>query len=75
MDDNFDAKEWVNTAFRSQKDPVAAKDVSLHICKYAVWPVDSDILAKYDYNYVLCFLFTAICNNLGDETSNVYSGN
>ena len=28
MDDNFDAKEWVNTAFRSQKDPSAAKDVS-----------------------------------------------
>lgn len=26
LDDNFDAKEWVNTAFRSQKDPVAAKD-------------------------------------------------
>lgn len=28
LDDNFDAKEWVNTAFRSQKDPSAAKDVS-----------------------------------------------
>lgn len=73
MDDNFDAKEWVNTAFRSQKDPVAAKDVSIHICKFAIWHFD--ILAEYDYNNVLCFLLTAICNNPGDETSNVYSGN
>ncbi|XP_056005871.1 conserved oligomeric Golgi complex subunit 7-like isoform X3 [Ostrea edulis] len=26
LDDNFDTKEWVNSAFRSQKDPSAAKD-------------------------------------------------
>lgn len=49
--------------------------LKMWVYTFANMQFDSDILAKYDYNYVLCFLFTAICNNLGDETSNVYSGN
>lgn len=49
--------------------------LKMWVYTFANMQFDSDILAKYDYDYVLCFLFTAICNNLGDETSNVYSGN
>lgn len=49
--------------------------LKMWVYTFANMQFDSDILAKYDYNYVLCFLFTAICNNPGDETSNVYSGN
>lgn len=49
--------------------------LKMWVYTFANMQFDSDNLAKYDYNYVLCFLFTAICNNLGDETSNVYSGN
>lgn len=49
--------------------------LKMWVYTFANMQFDSDILAKYDYNYVLCFLFTAICNNPGDETSNVYPGN
>lgn len=49
--------------------------LKMWVYTFANMQFDSDILAKYDYNYVLCFLFTAIRNNPGDETSNVYSGN
>lgn len=28
MDDNFDAKEWVNQAFQTHRDPGTPKDVS-----------------------------------------------
>ena len=31
LDDNFDVKEWVNGAFRTQKDSPEQKDVSMYI--------------------------------------------
>lgn len=51
--------------------------LKMWVYTFANMQFDSDIFSKIwlYYNYVLCFLFTAICNNLGDETSNVYSGN
>ena len=39
MDDNFDAKEWINAAFKNQKEAGTSKDVSCYLAvrRYTVY--------------------------------------